>query len=223
MVNTNLHLIISGFGGKMGKCIRALLAGTPAHVYDARHCLSDCLQPLVWVDFSNSNAFEQILENVQKKACPLVMGTTGLSKAQMRQLVQLSKKQAVVYDSNFSIGANILKKLVHQAGSTLKDFSVTIFEAHHSTKKDQPSGTAKSLRQVLLSEQRKRIPILSLRGGGIRGEHSVIFSGMDEMLSLKHEVLDRKVFAQGALCAVEWIIRKKPSHGLFNMQDVLAA
>ncbi|MDR2769331.1 MAG: hypothetical protein LBB19_02125 [Puniceicoccales bacterium] len=207
----------------MGKCIRTLLADTSAHIYDAHHCLGDCLQPLVWVDFSSSNAFEQILENVRKKACPLIMGTTGLSKAQMRQLVWLSKRQAVVYDSNFSVGANILKKLVCQAGVALKNFSVTIFEAHHGAKKDQPSGTAKSLRQVLLSEQRKQIPILSLRGGGIRGEHSVIFSGMDEILSLKHEVLDRKVFAQGALYAVEWIMRKKPSHGLFNMQDVLEA
>jgi 4-hydroxy-tetrahydrodipicolinate reductase len=151
------------------------------------------------------------------------MGTTGLSKAQMRQLVQLSKGQVVVYDSNFSVGANILKKLAYQAGMALKDFSVTIFEAHHGTKKDQPSGTAKSLRQVLLSGQPRQIPILSLRGGGIRGEHAVIFSGMDEILSLKHEVLDRKVFAQGALYAIEWIIQKKPSHGLYNMQDVLEA
>jgi 4-hydroxy-tetrahydrodipicolinate reductase len=223
MVNTDLHLIISGFGGKMGKCIRTLLEGTLIHIYDAHHCVGDCLQPLIWVDFSNSSAFERVMEDVRMKKCPLVMGTTGLSKAQIHQLVQLSKRQAVVYDSNFSVGANILKKLVHQAGIALKDFSVTIFEAHHSTKKDQPSGTAKSLRQVLLSEKRKQIPILSLRGGGIRGEHSIIFSGMDEILSLKHEVLDRKVFAQGALYAVEWIIRKKPSHGLFNMQDVLEA
>ncbi|MDR1254952.1 MAG: 4-hydroxy-tetrahydrodipicolinate reductase [Puniceicoccales bacterium] len=207
----------------MGKCIRTLLEGTPTHIYDAHHCADDLLQPWVWMDFSNSNAFAWIIENVRIKKCPLVMGTTGLSKAQMHQLVQLSKRQTVVYDSNFSVGANILKKLVHQAGIELKDFSVTIFEAHHGTKKDQPSGTAKSLQQILLSDRRKQIPILSLRGGGIRSEHSVIFSGMDEILSLKHEVLDRKVFAQGALYAVEWIIRKKPSHGLFNMQDVLEA
>ncbi|MDR0756104.1 MAG: hypothetical protein LBE99_04295, partial [Puniceicoccales bacterium] len=160
MVNIDLHLIISGFGGKMGKCIRTLLEGTPTHIYDAHHCVGDRLQPLVWIDFSNSSAFERIIENVQIKKCPLVIGTTGLSKAQMHQLIRLSKRQAVVYDSNFSIGANVLKKLVHQAGIALKDFSVTIFEAHHGAKKDQPSGTAKSLRQVLLLGQHRQIPIL---------------------------------------------------------------
>ena len=103
----------------------------------------------------------------------------------------------------------------------MRDFDIDIVEAHHKSKKDAPSGTAKSIQQILQRKNNVQVPITSLRAGGIRGEHSILYAGQDELVSIKHEALDRRVFAQGVAYVIQWIVRKKPSQGFFNMQDIL--
>ena len=213
-------VIISGWNGKMGHAIRAL---TPFYfsgmLWNPTTLHIDALKHPVWIDFSNAQLFDNILQKVQEIHCPLIMGTTGLSAEQHEKLKQVSQCLPIFYDTNFSLGIHLLRKLLKHLPQE-NSFDVSIIESHHITKKDSPSGTAKSLQNILKQQLKTDvIPILSHRGGGIRGEHHIIFSGQNEILTLKHEVLDRSVFAEGALKAAVWCTSK--SNGLFNMEDLL--
>ena len=101
------------------------------------------------------------------------------------------------------------------------DFSPEIIETHHKMKKDAPSGTAKTLAEVLKTVQKiqNEIPIRSIREGEVVGEHTVIFTGPCERLELTHQAASREIFARGALRAAKWIVGRPP--GLYSMQDVL--
>jgi 4-hydroxy-tetrahydrodipicolinate reductase len=127
-----------------------------------------------------------------------------------------------VFASNFSIGVNVLFWLTRKAAEQLGvDFDAEIIETHHKMKKDAPSGTAKTLAEVLKASKKakREIPIQSIREGDIVGEHTVIFSGPAERLELTHRAASREIFARGALRAAKWIINQPP--GLYSMQDVL--
>jgi 4-hydroxy-tetrahydrodipicolinate reductase len=112
----------------------------------------------------------------------------------------------------------LTRKAAEQLGS---DFDAEIVETHHKMKKDAPSGTAKTLAEVLKAAKRTQadIPIQSIREGDVVGEHTVIFNGPAERLELSHRAASREIFARGALRAAKWIIRRPP--GLYSMQDVL--
>ena len=99
------------------------------------------------------------------------------------------------------------------------DFNPEIVETHHKMKKDAPSGTAKTLAEILKAVRKSEIPIQSIREGDVVGEHTVIFSGPGERLELTHRAASREIFALGALRAAKWIMHKPP--GLYSMQDVL--
>jgi 4-hydroxy-tetrahydrodipicolinate reductase len=116
----------------------------------------------------------------------------------------------------------VLFWLTRKAAELLgRDFNPQIIETHHKMKKDAPSGTAKTLAEILkaLREMRNEIPIESIREGDVVGEHVVIYSGPGERLELRHRAASREIFARGALRAAQWIIGKPP--GLYSMQDVL--
>ena len=102
-----------------------------------------------------------------------------------------------------------------------RDFDPEIIETHHKMKKDAPSGTAKTLGEILktVRETKKDVPIQSIREGDVVGEHTVIFSGPGERLELTHRAASREIFARGALRAAQWIIGKPA--GRYSMQDVL--
>jgi 4-hydroxy-tetrahydrodipicolinate reductase len=128
----------------------------------------------------------------------------------------------IVFASNFSVGVNVLFWLTRKAAELLgRDFSPEIIETHHKMKKDAPSGTAKTLAEVLKTAQKiqDEIPIQSIREGDVVGEHTVIFMGPEERLELTHRATSREIFARGALRAAHWIMGRPP--GLYSMQDVL--
>ncbi|WP_233243155.1 4-hydroxy-tetrahydrodipicolinate reductase, partial [Caulobacter sp. HMWF025] len=146
-----------------------------------------------------------------------------------------------VRSGNYSLGVNMLLGLVKKAAAVLpaQDWDIEVFEGHHRRKIDAPSGTALMLgeaaaegRGVVLAEVEDRvrdgvtgprregaIGFSVLRGGGIIGEHSVIFAGEEEILTLSHSARDRGLFARGAVAAAIWAVGKPP--GLYDMQDVL--
>ena len=99
------------------------------------------------------------------------------------------------------------------------DFTPEIVETHHEMKKDAPSGTAKTLAEILKAARNSEIPIQSIREGDVVGEHTIIFSGPGERLELTHRAANRGIFARGALRAAKWIVDKPPR--LYSMQDVL--
>ena len=135
-----------------------------------------------------------------------------------------------------SIGVNLLLDLVEKATKTLKDsFDIEIIEKHHNQKADAPSGTAMMLaekvrevktdakflygREGLSKRNPEDVTSHAVRGGTIVGEHDVIFAGTDEIVTLSHTALSRKIFATGTLKAAEFIKTKKS--GFYTMKNAL--
>ncbi len=196
----------------------------------------------VVVDFSSAQASVELAEVCADRGGPaLVIGSTGFTAAQEAALAAAASRVAIVRAGNFSLGVNLLVSLVRQAARALlaQDYDVEVLEAHHRRKVDAPSGTALMLgeaaaqgRGVELAAVSERvrdgmtgarregaIGFASLRGGGIVGEHSVMFAAEDEIITLSHSARDRSLFARGALQAAVWVADKPP--GLYDMQDVL--
>ena len=176
----------------------------------------------VAIDFSQPGAVEEICRAALQDRRPLVIGTTGHSPEQRRLIEETAKSVPIVFASNFSVGVNALFALTGKAVKILGDeFDLEIIETHHVMKKDAPSGTAKTLAEILKHARTsdKKIPIQSIREGEVVGEHTVIFDGAGERLELVHRARSRETFAKGALRAAEWVIGKPA--GLYTMQDVL--
>ncbi len=169
-----------------------------------------------------------------------VIGTTGLSASDDAVIRSVTSRAIVVKSGNMSLGVNLLAALVKRVAQSLDEgFDIEILEMHHKSKIDAPSGTALMLgeaaaagRKIALDEHSARgrdgitgarisgdIGFASLRGGTVVGDHSVIFSGPYERITLAHHAEDRSLFAHGALKAALWAHGKKP--GLYSMADVL--
>jgi 4-hydroxy-tetrahydrodipicolinate reductase len=171
----------------------------------------------------------------------MVIGSTGFTPEQTARIERAARKIPIVKSGNYSLGVNMLMGLVKQAAAALpaSDWDVEVHEAHHKRKIDAPSGTALMLGQAAadgrgvglgqvsdrgrdgVTGPRKEgaIGFSVVRGGGIIGEHSVIFAGEEEVLTLSHSATDRGLFARGAVAAALWVKGKPP--GLYDMQDVL--
>ena len=196
----------------------------------------------VVIDFTSAAASAILAGECATRGGPrLVIGSTGFTSAQEAELRAAAARVAIVRSGNFSLGVNLLMGLVRQAARALpgRDYDIEVLEAHHRRKADAPSGTALMLgeaaaqgRGVALESAAERgrdgltgprapgaIGFASLRGGGIVGEHSVLFAAEDELITLAHSARDRSLFARGALEAALWIADKPP--GLYDMQDVL--
>ena len=142
--------------------------------------------------------------------------------------------------SNFSTGVNTLFWLTRKAAEILGPaYDLEIVEMHHRLKRDAPSGTAKTLAEILAEVRRQQlekvarhgragivgertdeeIGIHSVRGGDVVGDHTVIFAGPGERLELTHKASSRDTFADGALRAAQWAVKQRP--GLYDMRHVL--
>ena len=152
----------------------------------------------------------------------MVIGTTGLSDAQLETLRLAAQAIPIVLSPNMSPGVSVLCELAQAAAQRLGEYDVEIVESHHKQKKDAPSGTAKRLAEVLAAARKQlpgAIPVHAVRAGDIVGDHTVIFAGPSERLELTHRAHTRDVFAQGALRAARFVAEQKP--GLYDMADVL--
>lgn len=222
-----VRVLLVGAAGRMGKTIVDLAKNDPKIDIVAQCDVGDAIEPAmknsdVAIDFSHPDAIEEICRAALQHRQPLVIGTTGHSAGQRSAIEKAAKSLPIVFASNFSVGVNALFALTHKTAEILgREFRAEIVETHHRTKKDAPSGTAKTL-SAILSKARKtdeQIPIQSIREGDMVGEHTVIFSGPGERLELIHRAGSREIFARGALRAAQWVI-SKPS-ALYSMQDVL--
>ena len=195
----------------------------------------------VVVDFTTASASAELAARCAERGGPaLVIGSTGFEDRQLTAIADVAAKIAIVRAGNFSLGVNMLMGLVRQAARALPaDWDIEITEAHHRRKVDAPSGTALMLgeaaatgRGLDLAQAAKRardgitgerpageIGFSVVRGGGIVGEHSVIFAAEEEILTLSHSARDRALFARGALAAAKWVKGRPP--GEYDMQDVL--
>jgi 4-hydroxy-tetrahydrodipicolinate reductase len=220
-----VRVLLIGAAGRMGKTVLDL-AQSDGEIEIAGQCdLGDSIEPAmkncdVAIDFSQAESIDEIGRAALQHGKPLVIGTTGHSQQQRKTIDDTAHSVAIVLASNFSVGVNVLFWLTQKAAELLgADFSPEIVETHHKMKKDAPSGTAKTLAEILKPVRNSEIPIQSIREGDVVGDHTVIFSGPGESLELTHRAANRGIFAGGALRAAKWIINKPP--GLYSMQDVL--
>jgi 4-hydroxy-tetrahydrodipicolinate reductase len=227
MKSSPVRVSLIGAAGRMGQTISDLANGDPKIDIIARCDVGDPIEPAmrncdVAIDFSHAGAITEMCGAALQHRKPLVIGTTGHSTEQRRTIEETARSLPIVFASNFSIGVNVLFWLTRKAAEQLGgDFDVAIVETHHKMKKDAPSGTAKTLAEVLKATKKtkREIPIQSIREGDVVGEHTINFSGPAERLELTHRSASREIFARGALRAAQWIMGKPP--GLYSMQDVL--
>ncbi len=194
----------------------------------------------VAIDFSLPQATHRILDAVLAAAKPLVIGVSGLEVSAINKIEIVSRKIPILYDRNMSLGIAVLDRLLRQAACNLgTDFEAEIHETHHKLKIDAPSGTALQLGASLAEarnqdfESIKRyeasglkrplasgeIGFMVTRKGDIPGEHTIILYNESERLELKHIVSRRRVFADGALRAAQWLSNQPV--GLYMMRDLL--
>ena len=225
MKNSLVHVLLIGAAGRMGKSVLDLAQRDPEIEIAAQCDLGDSIEPAmtncdVAIDFSQADSIDEICRAALKYGKPLVVGTTGHSQPQRKTIEETAHSVPIVLASNFSVGVNVLFWLTQKAAELLgSDFNPEIVETHHTMKKDAPSGTAKTLAEILKQVRNSEIPVRSIREGDVVGEHAVIFGGHGESLELTHRAANRGIFAGGALRAAKWIINKPP--GLYSMQNVL--
>lgn len=177
----------------------------------------------VAVDFSTPDSVTANAVVLAARGISLVIGTTGWSQHEttLRQAVA-GAGVGVVVAPNFSTGVVLFEALVAQAAKLFApqaDFAAFLHEAHHSAKKDAPSGTALSLKRAMEQAGFPRpIDVSSTRAGFIPGTHTIGFDGLAETMTLTHVARDRTAFARGALTAARWVHGKR---GWFTMRDVL--
>ena len=220
-----VRVALIGSRGRMGQTIVDLAKNNPKIDMVAQCDIGDAIGQAfkncdVAIDFSNPSAIDEICRAALQHRKPLVIGTTGHSPEQRQLIEKTATSLPIVFASNFSVGVNALFALARRAAEIFgSEFASEIIETHHKMKKDAPSGTAKTLREILKKELKAEIPIESIREGDVVGEHTVNFRGPGERLELTHRAGSREIFARGALRAAEWIVGKPA--GLNSMQDVL--
>ena len=171
------------------------------------------------IEFTNRQANVEHLEQVLKDPRPYIIGTTGFHEEDFQLMEELSRRVPVLVAFNFSVGINVLLKVIGSIVERLREYDIAIVEKHHRYKKDKPSGTAKLLKRAIEEVIDRDVEVHALRLGGIFGEHTVIFASDGEVIEITHRALSRRVFAEGVLRAIEFIKGAKP--GLYSMGDVI--
>jgi len=194
----------------------------------------------VIIDFTTPKATMANLHAAGPQKCAMVIGTTGITGADLDEVRSLAGAIRCVMAPNMSVGVNLMFRVAAEMARVLgDDYDMEILETHHRFKKDAPSGTALRLaqglaqavgrdlgktgvyaRQGMIGERtREEIGIQTWRAGDITGEHTVMFGGIGERLELTHRAHNRDNFARGAVRAARWIVDQPV--GLYDMQDVL--
>jgi len=223
---TSMKIALFGYG-KMGRAIEqaALRQGieVAAVVDPLGGSRGEIDHADVWLDFTEPGAALGNIGRAAAAGLSLVVGTTGWYDQldQARETVDKAGT-GLVYGSNFSLGVNLMFRLVARAaelfGPFLSSYDPFIEEAHHKFKKDAPSGTALTLKQILESRSGSEVPTTSTRAGYFPGVHRVGFDSEADTLEIKHTAKGRAGFAEGALLAAKWIRGRK---GLYEFSQVI--
>ena len=266
-----MKLAIAGAGGRMGRMlIEAVLAAPEATLGAAleragapgigRDCaeflgrasgavITDDLERIagcdVLIDFTRPEGTLAHLAACARHGVNAVIGTTGFDEAGRTAVAAASRRIAIVFAPNMSVGVNAAFKLLGVAAAMLgEDWDVEIVEAHHRHKVDAPSGTALKMGEVVAQARGRKfsdlavfsregplgknehgerktgtIGFAAIRGGDIVGDHTVMFCGPGERIEITHRSSSRNGYAAGSLRAARFLAGK--TTGLFDMFDVL--
>jgi 4-hydroxy-tetrahydrodipicolinate reductase len=263
-----IKVAIAGIAGRMGRSIASLLSGEEdikivgaterqGHTVVGKDIgvvlgsgelnvfVSDRIEEAassadVIVDFTTPASTLTNARYASRSGKAMVIGTTGFSDEEIKEIEELAKNFACVISPNMSVGVNVMFDIVGRVARLLgEDFDVEILEIHHRHKVDSPSGTALKLGQVLAEalgrefrdvvrlqrsgnigrRGKEEIGIQSIRGGDVIGEHTVLFLGSGERIEITHKASSRENFSRGAIRALRWVVGKPP--GIYSMKDVL--
>ncbi|UWQ91212.1 4-hydroxy-tetrahydrodipicolinate reductase [Aliisedimentitalea scapharcae] len=224
----------------VGRDVGEAMGGAAIGVIATDDALEAFSQAQAVIDFTAPQATLEFAALAAQARCVHVIGTTGMSDAEIAALEPASRHAVIVRAGNMSLGVNLLVQLTKKVAAALdEDFDIEVIEAHHHHKVDAPSGTALMLgeaaaegRGVALNDVSDRgrdgitgarnrgdIGFTAIRGGDIVGEHDVLFAAAGERIILRHMATDRAIFARGALKAALWGQDKTP--GAYDMVDVL--
>lgn len=240
------NLLITGQSGRMGQALMQAAAADPDSTVTATHDVGQDLDAAVQkadciIDFTVHSFTAQVVEAAMKHGTRLVIGTTGHSDEEREMIRKAAEKLPIVFASNYSVGVNTLFWLTRHAARILTQdrFDIEVTEMHHRHKIDSPSGTARTLLEILNEETgtsykddvthgrignigprpQREIGMHTLRGGDVVGDHTVMFAADGERVELTHKASSRLTFAAGAVRAAKWL-ESQPA-GLYDMQDVL--
>ncbi len=221
-----INVVLCGINGAMGKVIEQeiqtyedikLIGAVSPKRGQLGEDIIDRID--VIIDFSNPANIDFLIDYAIKNNSALLVCTTGFCEEQKTKIKAAGRQIPVMLSSNTSLGINVFRKILKTISHELNGFDIDIIERHHNKKIDAPSGTAKTLAEDIESATgRDKIETHSLRAGTIPGEHTVIFSGADEILEIKHTAFSKKIFARGAL-DIALKLCKKPI-GFYNTEDV---
>lgn len=190
----------------------------------------------VIIDFSHFSRLDTLLDYANEKKIPLVIATTGYTDEIYNKMVEVSKNIPILLSSNMSLGINLMQDILEKIVPILYgSYDIELIEKHHNKKVDSPSGTAKTIldviekgcsekmervygREGIKKREKNEIGVSVVRGGTIAGEHSVLFCGNDEIIEIKHTALSKKIFGIGAIKAAKFLVNKEP--GFYNMKDL---
>ncbi len=203
--------------------------------------------PEVLIDFSNPANIEKTCGYAKEHGIPAVIATTGCSEDDEATIRKAAETVPIVYSANYSLGITVIEKAVEEMTRTLAGaFDIEIIEQHHRRKLDAPSGTALLLARAVQRggiaadengsgngiqyeftygrygsslRRKEEIGVHAVRGGGIVGEHTVLFAGDEEVIEIRHHAQSKRIFAVGALKAAKFALSKEA--GLYQMKDVL--
>ena len=224
--NSNkVRALVCGSSGRMGQALKEVAANKKRFEITCGISNKSDLSKVdikkidVIIDFSAPELFREILQWSEKNNKAFVSGTTGLTESDHGRLKRAAHSIPVLWAPNMSLGMQVMKSLIENLGQ-IKDWDFQIEETHHKHKKDAPSGTALWLQQILQKSIGKTPPKpLSVRGGGVFGDHRILALGDEEVIQIEHRAMSRRVFAEGAWRAAEFLQQKKK--GLYTLSDVL--
>ncbi len=194
----------------------------------------------VFIDFTRPEGTLNHLAFCRQHGKGMVIGTTGFDEAGKQAIRDAAADIAIVFAANFSVGVNVMLKLLEKAAKVMGDYTdIEIIEAHHRHKVDAPSGTALAMGEAIAHALDKdlkdcavysreghtgeRVPgtigFATVRAGDIVGEHTAMFADIGERLEITHKASSRMTFANGAVRSALWLSGKES--GLFDMRDVL--
>lgn len=243
-----IKILLCGYNGAMGETILSSLpngmevvAGISANLdnrdFEVAKLFDDITVDFdIIVDFSHVSLVQNVLDFAVLKKKPLLIASTGITDDLHQEIDKASESVAIVQAGNYSLGIYAMTEAVKHLSAILDDFDLEVIEKHHRYKKDSPSGTAEMMVEALKSSRDdiytvhgregqseskplNEVGVHSIRAGSIVGEHSVIFSGEDEVLEIKHTASSKIIFATGAYKAIRYILNK--DKGRYTLKDVV--
>ena len=203
-----IKVVISGYG-RMGHMVEAALEARGIVVAGASEDITSFDKAIskecVCIDFTTPDAFRANYKTLAENFKAVVVGTTGWNDIK-DEVIGCFEAQGtpMIYSSNFSVGVNVLSAAVGLVSKYLGKaggYAPYIVEKHHIHKLDAPSGTAKSLAEVVEEGMSLKPDVASVRVGEIAGIHTVGFEGENDRITITHEAFSRKGFAEGAVVA----------------------